>query len=161
MSSRATSFFIGCLSLVLCLVLTDESHAQLKDPKFAYDKANVSSLCKATWEKRGKLNRRMFRYCKKSQRKGYKNLKYLLKKNAKMTWLPQLLPRVWQKWTKRGVTNYSMTHFGLKRELEGFLDYSYEKKQGSYNASKMNRCLSKWLSKDSPWSMTMFCYKRG
>ena len=70
------------------------------------------------------------------------------------------MPVIWNKWTKRGITDYSMVHFSLNREVEGFLDYEYETKQSDYDAYKMKRCSAKWRSHENPWSMTMYCYKK-
>ena len=132
----------------------------LKAPQYAYDKSNVDSLCRDKWEKRGKVDRRMFRFCKKMQKRGHRSLFRLIKKRKKLAWISDLMPVIWNKWTKRGITDYSMVHFGLNREVEGFLDYEYETKQSDYDAGRMSRCAAKWQSRANPWSMTMYCYKK-
>lgn len=128
--------------------------------KYEYSWSNAKTHCENEWTKRGELNSRMFNYCMRQGKKGHANAMHVLKKFGAHPWMATLLPAIWEQWTKRGITQYRMVGYSLKKEADKFLDYEYERKQPSFSRAKMARCESKWGGHDSRWSMTMYCYKR-
>lgn len=127
---------------------------------YRYNEAATEDLCRESWEKRGKLDRQMFRHCVKSERDGHKDLVRLVKKQAELKWIDALLPAIWDDWTKRGRTQYQMVHYGLNGEVEAYLNIQYERQEPAYNASEMTSCVAQWQRHSSPWSMGMHCYKQ-
>jgi hypothetical protein len=76
-----------------------------------------------------------------------------------LQWTGELLPKIWDQWTKSGLTQYSMVKHGMEQEIDAFLDIEYEAKQPSYNKSKMEQCMDQWENHESPWTMTKHCYE--
>ena len=128
-------------------------------PEYKFDKASPEGYCREQWTKRGELDSHMFNYCVGQETKGYAEIVRALKKSGKQPWMASLFPNIWEKWSKRGVTQYSMVAYNLKNEADKFLDYQYEQKQPGFNGLKMSRCEDQWESNDSRWTMTMHCYK--
>ena len=131
----------------------------LAEPQYQYSQENAEEHCRGEWEKRGELNKGMYRYCLRGEKKGYKSLERLVKKHSDLQWIVSVLPRIWNEWTKRGITQYGMVRYSLNKEVDGYLDYQYEQKQSNFDTSKMNRCIAQWQAHGSPWSMAVYCYK--
>lgn len=150
-----------------------KSALELLDSDYQYNQENVDAFCREKWEKRGELDQSMYNYCKRTEKKNYADLKALVKKHAALEWVGGSLTLVWNHWTKRGITQYSMVKHGLGLEVDAFLDLEYESKQPSFNQQKMTRCvnqakehLANALENNLPghltgriWSMIEFCYK--
>ena len=105
------------------------------------------------------LDGQMFRHCVSTETEAHKNLVFLVKKQAELTWVGDLLPRIWTAWTKRGLTQYSMVHHALNAEIDAYLDFVYFATTTGYNKRQMTRCMEQWAGNASPWTMSMHCYK--
>ncbi len=128
-------------------------------PAYAFSKTNVEEHCTEEWTKRGELDKRMFSHCVRTETAAHAKMLATLKKQGKQSWMQVAFPAVWDKWTKRGITRYSLVAFSIERESDSFLTYEYEKKQPSFDAAKMSKC-EDGHSDEIQWSQTMFCYKR-
>lgn len=130
------------------------------DSKYRFELSQVEAFCREEWTKRGELDRSMFNYCVRRQRDGHVAMLAALKKFGANDWIASLFPTIWNRYTEKGHTNYTMVAFSLEKQGDAFLDYEFARKEASYDGARMSDCEEKWLEHESRWSMTMHCYKQ-
>ncbi len=121
-----------------------------------YNQENVDAHCKGEWEK---LNQQMFNYCNRTENTAYADLQHLIKKHNDLVWTGDVLIRIWEQWTKRGLIQYSVVKHGMEMVFEAYLDIMYERKQPSFNDPKMSTCFDQWKNHENPLTMTKHCYE--
>lgn len=132
---------------------------ELLDTSYKYDQENVDTHCANEWTKRGTLNKMMFEFCKRTEKKAHANLVTLVEKykdDHKWQWIDKSLPSIWNKWTKRGVTRYQMVHYELNLEVEALLDIQYEANEPTFDKDKMQSCANQY----NTWQLVKYCYSR-
>ena len=130
-----------------------------KYPKDVIDDAQAYS--KELYTKRGKLDQEMYDYSVKEELKGYDELLNLELKYKKYSWIDSLKNNIIKKWTKAGVTNWSMVGAGLRNEIDAFLDLEYGLKNGEIDKEKYNLKYKEWYigSPEKYWSMIRYSLK--
>lgn len=154
---------------VLCLAGTVPALAQTEDasylataPQFMYESGPVKEFCDEKWSERGVLDARMSQSCQNDEREGYAKWRRLVTDKTYKTfdWIPSTFMKIWNKWTKRDMTQHRMVAYNLGEEINDYKTYMWTLKQPNTDQQKLIDCCHEWEEHESRWSMTLYCYKK-
>jgi len=132
----------------------------VKSPDYAFSKENVDTFCREENTKRGELNQSMFNYCVSKETTGHADMLDALKRLSGEPWLQPIFPMMWNEWTKRGITRYSMVAYSLKKEEDSYKTYVYDTEHQAAPSAKFASCEAKWRNHSKRWTMTNYCVKK-
>jgi len=121
-------------------------------------KKHIESNCKEHSTTRGELDVGMYNGCVEHQKDGLDKLKKLRKKYGKFNWYDSTEKYCINQWTKRGAIDIFMVYYTMNRQIEGYLDVEYFRKQGI--SSIVNECLAENSRNEYiDWALTSYCIK--
>ena len=94
----------------------------------------------------------------KEMHQGYMDFADVVGQYKDQHWLQAIVDYAQKKWTKRNMRDDQLMAYEVKQQVEGKLDYDYERMQPNWDEKKYDNCQHDFDAIDL--HNAMFCYKQ-
>lgn len=144
--------------IILSVPTLSLADAPVLKSKEAYEK-DSQQICYEKWNKRGKLDRRMYNHCMEGQKDGYDELIHVHQHLVEQRFYSETsFPYCRDRWTKRGVSDTRMMAHCLNQEIEGIKDVMYYREK--HGVDEVNQIVDRAIAQFKSWNMAAYKVKQ-